>query len=77
LGGACLIKKTSGVKTLVKTVKKSMVKIMNQSISRFLGQLAKRFGEEEVHEVILQKPEQSVIEPKQAVTLQRQELGVG
>jgi plasmid replication initiation protein len=55
-------------------VKKSIVKTMNQSISRFLGQLAKRFGEEEVQEVILQKPEQSVVEPKQGVTLQSQEL---
>lgn len=55
-------------------MKKSIVKTMNQSISRFLGQLAKRFGEEEVQEVILQKPEQSIVEPKQAVTLQSQEL---
>ena len=38
----------------MKTVKKSMVKTMNQSISRFLGRLAKSFGGEEDQEVILQ-----------------------
>ena len=41
----------------MKTVKKSMVKTMNQSISRFLGRLAKSFGGEEDQEVSLRKTE--------------------
>lgn len=67
-----------------KTVKKSMVKTINQSISRFFGRLAKTFGGEEVQEVVLPQQEsapkteieekQPIIEPKQAVILQTQEL---
>lgn len=65
-------------------MKKSIVKIMNQSISRFFGQLSTIFGGEEVQEVSLGQPEpqqaaevkekQSVVESKQAVILQSQEL---
>ena len=46
----------------MKTVKKSMVKTMNQSISRFLGRLAKSFGGEEDQEVSLRKSELKEIE---------------
>jgi predicted RNA-binding protein with PIN domain len=67
-----------------KTVKKSIVKTMNQSISRFFGRLSTIFGGEEAQEVALRQPEsqqvtevkekQSVVESKQAVILQSQEL---
>ena len=48
-------------------MKKSIVKTMNQSISRFLGRLAKRLEGEEIQEVVLPQSEsQQAIEQESA-----------
>ena len=46
---------------------------MNQSISRFLGRLAKRFGGEEDQEVSLRKPELKEIEQESISNLENEE----
>ena len=53
-----------------------MVKTMNQSISRFLGRLAKSLGGEEVQEVALCQPEpqQTIKEEKQPIVETKQEV---
>ena len=43
---------------------------MNQSISRFLGRLAKRFGGEEDQEISLRKPELKEIEQESIPNLE-------
>lgn len=54
-------------------MKKSIVKTMNQSISRFLGRLAKRFGGEEDQEISLRKPELKEIEQESIPNLETEE----
>ena len=53
-----------------------MVKTMNQSISRFLGRLAKVFEGEEVQEISLHQPEpqQAIKEEKKPIIEQKQEV---
>ena len=50
-----------------------MVKTMNQSISRFLGRLAKSFGGEEDQEVSLRKSELKEIEQESIPNLENKE----
>jgi uncharacterized protein YjdB len=55
-------------------MRKSIVKTVNKSISRFFGRLAKTFGGEEVQEVVLPQSEpQQEIEQESAPKLEVEE----